>query len=242
LIPRRILLFVDHCPDRMVGECRVITRRRGKVIVSGYIEDDGTPATKHLLDRIRDGGLTGLSVRYKELDRSGTGVLKWELEEVSIVKHGLDPKCRFAVTDWGEQSVAPRTEAADEPASFSELNALPDYRPGHVTKAAPAGTRARIPPGSKFDFRQFGRDVADTIAPILSAERQRITELTRRIEELERDKGGASNLRYCGVWRSGESHERGDMVTHQGQLWYCHEFTDQPPGTDAWQLMQKRGK
>ena len=48
---------------------------------------------------------------------------------------------------------------------------------------------------------------------------------------------------YRGVWRSGQSHERGNLVTDKGALWLCLSDTTARPGTNKdWRLVAKGGK
>lgn len=66
-----------------------------------------------------------------------------------------------------------------------------------------------------------------------------VGKLSRRIEELEQ-RGGDDVMSYAGVWESGAVYSKGEVVTHGGTIWYCHETTKDRPGTsEAWQMMAK---
>lgn len=51
---------------------------------------------------------------------------------------------------------------------------------------------------------------------------------------------------YRGVWRDGDSYEKGDTVTWAGSLWHCDENTKEKPGTvkdsKSWTLAAKKGR
>ena len=47
---------------------------------------------------------------------------------------------------------------------------------------------------------------------------------------------------YRGVFKEGESYERGDTVTWGGSLWHCDTPTKEKPGTEAWTLAAKKGR
>lgn len=49
---------------------------------------------------------------------------------------------------------------------------------------------------------------------------------------------------YRGVFKDGQSYERGDMVTWGGSLWHCDDVTADKPGegAKAWTLAAKRGR
>ncbi|USA39627.1 hypothetical protein NCF86_00235 [Pelagerythrobacter marinus] len=47
---------------------------------------------------------------------------------------------------------------------------------------------------------------------------------------------------YCGVYREGAEHQKGDMVTWGGSLWHCDKDTTQKPGTEDWTLAVKKGR
>ena len=51
---------------------------------------------------------------------------------------------------------------------------------------------------------------------------------------------------YRGVWRDGDSYEKGDTVTWAGSLWHCDENTNEKPGTvkdsKCWTLAAKKGR
>lgn len=66
-----------------------------------------------------------------------------------------------------------------------------------------------------------------------------VGKLSQRIEELEQ-RGGDDVMSYAGVWESGAVYSKGEVVTHGGTIWFCHEPTQDRPGTtEAWQLMAK---
>lgn len=50
---------------------------------------------------------------------------------------------------------------------------------------------------------------------------------------------------YCGVWKEGSTHRRGDFVTWASSVWHCNaKETTQKPGNGSadWQLAVKRGE
>lgn len=47
---------------------------------------------------------------------------------------------------------------------------------------------------------------------------------------------------YRGVFKDGESYERGDMVTWGGDLWHAERATSQKPATDDWRLAVRKGR
>lgn len=51
-------------------------------------------------------------------------------------------------------------------------------------------------------------------------------------------------LQYRGIWSPEEEYVSGDLVTHDGSMFYCWESTrgGRPAQTDAWQLCVKRGR
>lgn len=48
---------------------------------------------------------------------------------------------------------------------------------------------------------------------------------------------------YRGVYKPGQSYERGDVTTWGGSMWHCWETTTMKPGegSKAWQLAVKKG-
>lgn len=50
--------------------------------------------------------------------------------------------------------------------------------------------------------------------------------------------------RYQGTWVDGKMYAPGDIVTHAGSAWHCHDATAAKPGdgSPVWQLMVKRGR
>lgn len=54
---------------------------------------------------------------------------------------------------------------------------------------------------------------------------------------------GIPAMIYRGVWKDGQSYERGDVVTFGGSTFHCNEDTsDKPEVSKTWQLMVKRGR
>lgn len=54
---------------------------------------------------------------------------------------------------------------------------------------------------------------------------------------------GIPAMIYRGVWKDGQSYERGDVVTFGGSTFHCNEDTsDKPEISKTWQLMVKRGR
>jgi hypothetical protein len=53
-----------------------------------------------------------------------------------------------------------------------------------------------------------------------------------------------STPEYRGVFKEGETYERGDMVTWGGSLWHCEgETKDKPaPGSECWAIAAKKGR
>lgn len=67
-----------------------------------------------------------------------------------------------------------------------------------------------------------------------------VGKLSQRIEELEQRGGDDVKMSYAGVWEPGAAYSKGEVVTHNGTIWYCHETTKDRPGTsEAWQMMAK---
>ena len=67
--------------------------------------------------------------------------------------------------------------------------------------------------------------------------------LGHRLKHLEEQ----PRLRYAGVFDSTKTYRPGDIVTHRGSGWYCHEETRSIPGAPSaagrsWQLMIKAGR
>jgi hypothetical protein len=65
----------------------------------------------------------------------------------------------------------------------------------------------------------------------------KVQKLDKRLHELE-----ARTLKYCGVWRAGESYCPDNFVTDHGGLWCARRTTTSRPGADdSWTLAVKRG-
>ena len=78
--------------------------------------------------------------------------------------------------------------------------------------------------------------VGRTLSPHLG----RITELEKRISELENRR----ELSYQGTWKPDTRALPGQFFTRNGSVWHCKGLTTSAPGTDpqAWQLAVKKGR
>lgn len=47
---------------------------------------------------------------------------------------------------------------------------------------------------------------------------------------------------YCGIYKEGEQHVPGDLVTWGGCLWHCDAETKDKPGTEHWTMAVKKGR
>jgi hypothetical protein len=82
--------------------------------------------------------------------------------------------------------------------------------------------------------------IANGIAPIIRefVERESAP-LKAQIAELQ----ARPQLKYCGVFEAGRKYAPGEIVTHDGSMWFCHLSTQARPGDgDQWQLAVKRGQ
>lgn len=71
------------------------------------------------------------------------------------------------------------------------------------------------------------------IVDLVNAQQARIKELEQR---------PPSGIRYCGVYRPGETYQRGDFVTWGNQMWHAWETTHCKPGESRdWQLAVRKG-
>lgn len=94
---------------------------------------------------------------------------------------------------------------------------------------------------------KFMDAVLGTIKGVNDSLSTRAAALEARIEVLERgltDIRRQPTLEYTGTWQEGTTYERGQMVTHQGSVWYCKRPAATRPNEDPerWQLMVKRGR
>lgn len=72
---------------------------------------------------------------------------------------------------------------------------------------------------------------------------RRIDALEQRLKALEA--GGAKSLidAYRGTYKDGEQYQRGQLITHQGSLWFCGMDTNSRPGTGPhWTMAVKAGR
>jgi hypothetical protein len=63
-----------------------------------------------------------------------------------------------------------------------------------------------------------------------------------RIKELEEIVSGMRmrSMEYAGTWKEERAPFReGQVVTHNGTIWYCKRFTLEKPPSDSWTLMVK---
>jgi hypothetical protein len=88
-----------------------------------------------------------------------------------------------------------------------------------------------------MDGEKFGRDIVEAVKAYVARETE---ELRERIRALER----RPTLRYEGVWQSGKTYQRGNVVTDAGSMWHANIATSARPGSDtsAWTLAVKRGR
>jgi hypothetical protein len=84
--------------------------------------------------------------------------------------------------------------------------------------------------------------VADVFKRILDGPKigGRFNELERRVAVLER----TPNMKYCGIWKVGETHVPGDTVTYSNGLWICLAETPGEPNRDfvGWRLVLRAGR
>jgi hypothetical protein len=85
-------------------------------------------------------------------------------------------------------------------------------------------------------FRMLGKFVADECKKATAPLKDRIAQLEKQIEKIERRK-------YVGVWATGKYFE-GQYCTFDGSVWHCNaDGTEQRPGTGPdWTLAIKRGQ
>jgi hypothetical protein len=94
---------------------------------------------------------------------------------------------------------------------------------------------------------EHGKDGIDGITPeFMDAEFEGRT-LRLSFGEGERTKAvefHMSTPEYRGVFKEGESYERGDIATFGGCAWHCEKETTAKPvaGSDDWSLMVKKGR
>lgn len=84
-------------------------------------------------------------------------------------------------------------------------------------------------------LEDFARQVAEAMASNTRA----MTQLEKRVAELER-----VPLTFTGPHESGRTYQKNELVVHDGSLWIClRNGTTQRPGSgDAWCLCCKRGR
>jgi len=82
---------------------------------------------------------------------------------------------------------------------------------------------------------------AKVLGPRLKAMNDRLTALEAQAGIGPESKTLADN--YHGVWRDGQQHERGTLVTHRSSLWLCTKGTTGKPGnSQSWRLVSKNGQ
>jgi hypothetical protein len=81
----------------------------------------------------------------------------------------------------------------------------------------------------------------ERVGALFSQQRERITELEKRVATLEARPTG---LRYCGVWEPFGDYQKDDGCTYHGSLWVALRASsgEAPEGSDAWRLCCKRGR
>lgn len=69
--------------------------------------------------------------------------------------------------------------------------------------------------------------------------KQRLEAAELRLATLE----SKPHVKFCGVWKSGQTYAPGDAATHHGGLWIAKTETAGEPSKDfaGWQLAVKRG-
>lgn len=93
---------------------------------------------------------------------------------------------------------------------------------------------------------QYTEDVHDAVFLLLKAAFRDIAALSIQVQQrasigaIRRKQAG--HLEYKGVFKSGQTYQRGDFTTYGGNLWHCNTQTaDAPPG-EAWTLAVRRGQ
>jgi hypothetical protein len=78
----------------------------------------------------------------------------------------------------------------------------------------------------------------EAIAPVIrNYVEARLGPTAQRVHELSTDA-----MKYCGVYRREKTYQRGEVVTHNGGIWFCEETSDCKPGVDgSWKLVVKSG-
>ena len=108
--------------------------------------------------------------------------------------------------------------------------------------------QARPAPGRKtatikFSVELLGAIVESFGVASIAATRE-IARLERRLAEVESRK----SLEYRGIWKAGESYERGDFVSYRGSMWACCAPTsgyapgEVGEGSACFQLAVKKGR
>ncbi len=133
-----------------------------------------------------------------------------------------------SVPDWAKRRTAELGQQfVDAPEPLAE-----DFLHGHLCDAVDAL-------GGNLANSYFLR----LIASVLDGRRKRFNDLMERVAALEaREQRSVSGgvMRYAGVYTAGAAYEPGEIVTHSGTVWYCHEATTNRPGaSEAWQMMAK---
>jgi hypothetical protein len=78
------------------------------------------------------------------------------------------------------------------------------------------------------------------LAAEIAAERLKVIDLARRIDQLEAE---IANFQHKGPFRSGERYAKNNLVQHDGGCWMAQATTTARPGTDnTWRLVAKRAK
>jgi hypothetical protein len=120
------------------------------------------------------------------------------------------------------------TKRAITPEELNEHLAQRD-RPPQPKRPSEADTYRLI---GGFVARDVDKAIDKAVAPL----KERIAQLEKQIEKIERRK-------YVGVWATGKYFE-GQMTTMDGSVWHCNvDGTEQRPGTGPdWTLAVKHGR
>lgn len=96
---------------------------------------------------------------------------------------------------------------------------------------------------TKEEVEALSKGIAEGIRPRLAALEERLKALEESMESAKKSMNGRG-IRYRGVYQPSEFYDPGDLATHDGGLWHCHQKTVSRPGTpdSGWQLAVKSGR
>ncbi len=103
----------------------------------------------------------------------------------------------------------------------------------------------RREPGPKGDPGPPGKDGLGFDQLAMAFEGRTLSAVLSRGSEEKRFEFKIAIPLYRGVFKDGETYEKGDMVTWGGDLWHCNdETTSEKPleGMKTWQLAVKKGR